>query len=387
MTNTNEFFKEKKSWSVFKDGILDFYLTPYLRKIVSTKKPVTIIDCFAGKGKFDDGDFGSPLIILNRIGDIKREVRSAAIKLICIEKKYFEDLSVNLSGHAEVSIVGGSFEEKINPTLSAVPQSNNLFLYIDPYGVKSLDFNIFKILKERKYNSLEVLINLNTFGFLREGCRLIKCDPQFEDENIDLDYETDATDDATTWNRIAGGAYWKDIVSEKKNEKISMYEAEELFTTRYIDKLKTIFKYVISIPIKTQTKNVPKYRMIFCTNHLDGFMIMADNMHKKWIEMNNAPKDNQLLLFYFTPRVKVDIDKFINASIPKNTKVLFKDVLISVVDNFGIIKSVAEYTDCIKTIIKAQGISAEWVPPRTPTGRIPSSYNYKEYDIFLTRKS
>ncbi len=55
---TKNFFKEKKDWSIFKDKILDYYLTPYIAKIVRTGKPLIIFDCFAGKGKFDNGEKG-----------------------------------------------------------------------------------------------------------------------------------------------------------------------------------------------------------------------------------------------------------------------------------------------------------------------------------------
>ena len=32
MSNTNEFFTEKKPWSVYKDRLLGMYLKPYFKK-------------------------------------------------------------------------------------------------------------------------------------------------------------------------------------------------------------------------------------------------------------------------------------------------------------------------------------------------------------------
>ena len=66
MKNQN-FFENKKAWSRFKDTILNNYLEPFIYKISQTNKSLTIIDCFAGKGKFDDGETGSPLIIMDKI--------------------------------------------------------------------------------------------------------------------------------------------------------------------------------------------------------------------------------------------------------------------------------------------------------------------------------
>ena len=60
----NDFFKEKKKWSITKDRILGKYLVPYFQKLMCYGRPICYVDCFAGKGKFDDGQDGSPLIAL-----------------------------------------------------------------------------------------------------------------------------------------------------------------------------------------------------------------------------------------------------------------------------------------------------------------------------------
>ena len=57
------FFEKKREWSKIKDKIVAYYLKPYAAKILQNQKPLKIIDCFAGKGKFDDGEKGSPKII------------------------------------------------------------------------------------------------------------------------------------------------------------------------------------------------------------------------------------------------------------------------------------------------------------------------------------
>ena len=62
--NNADFFKNKNEWSVIKDKLLGCYLTPYFQKVLHTGKPIFYVDCFAGKGKFEDGNDGSPLIAL-----------------------------------------------------------------------------------------------------------------------------------------------------------------------------------------------------------------------------------------------------------------------------------------------------------------------------------
>ena len=63
----HKFFVEKKSWSFIKDELLQCYLLPYFQKLMCTRCPITYVDCFAGAGRFDDGNDGSPLIALKSI--------------------------------------------------------------------------------------------------------------------------------------------------------------------------------------------------------------------------------------------------------------------------------------------------------------------------------
>src|SRR5438046_1653581 len=60
---THNFFGVKRPWSKYKDFILSYYLDPYIPKVATLKKPILIVDCFAGCGQFGDGEPGSPLII------------------------------------------------------------------------------------------------------------------------------------------------------------------------------------------------------------------------------------------------------------------------------------------------------------------------------------
>ena len=45
----DDFFKEKKSWSMVKDELLKCYLKPYFQKILHTHHTIVYVDCFAGK--------------------------------------------------------------------------------------------------------------------------------------------------------------------------------------------------------------------------------------------------------------------------------------------------------------------------------------------------
>ena len=88
----SDFFKIKNNWSVIKDRLLGCYLTPYFQKILKTRRPTYYIDCFAGKGKFEDGSDGSPLIALKIQNDCLN--RSTEQKKYGAIKNCFIDLRV-----------------------------------------------------------------------------------------------------------------------------------------------------------------------------------------------------------------------------------------------------------------------------------------------------
>jgi len=176
--DNKDFFKSKNSWSEIKDRLLGCYLPPYFQKMLMSHRPIYYVDCFAGQGKFDDGKPGSPIIALQArdacLG--KTTLRSSRGKIdVCfIELNHAQQLSKNIAefgnryGHP--SIVPGKYEEKIEELLSA-RRGSNVFLYIDPYGIRALDCGLYEKFNKYGFHSLEILINFNTFGFFRDACR------------------------------------------------------------------------------------------------------------------------------------------------------------------------------------------------------------------------
>ena len=77
MSSNKKFFEHKRPWSRVKDELLRCYLSPYLNKIITTNNPTLYIDCFAGKGKFDDGEDGSPITALNCVRDSIERYKNA----------------------------------------------------------------------------------------------------------------------------------------------------------------------------------------------------------------------------------------------------------------------------------------------------------------------
>lgn len=247
---------------------------------------------------FDDGQFGSPLFIAQAIQNfIKQSKFEVEIEGVFIEKKYFKGLKKNLHSCAECKLVDNDYENWATKFVKENRgQRRNLLLYIDPYGIKHLPFHHFKEICLLILYSIELFLNFNSFGFLREGCRLLDLRDFECDDDSDV-YEQDEANSVSRMNAIANGSYWQMILKDYSNGTISMYETEKIFSEAYINKIKTLFNYVVNIPIKVKQSHLPKYRLIFGTNSEDGLLLVADRMSRTWKNFVSREQKGQGVLF------------------------------------------------------------------------------------------
>jgi len=384
MVSNNNFFDEKKSWSKYKDNILDYYLSPYIPKIQSLTNPTIIIDCFAGAGKFKDGAIGSPLIISSKIQDfISLKPINNKINLLCIENSYYDELKENLKDFKFATVINDNFENCIN-LIKEKTVINNIFLYIDPFGPKTLNFNNLKNIKDSSKKSIELLMNFNSKGFIREGCRIkkIDCTDLINDTEI---YSIQHSEE--NWNNIANGNYWQVILEDTINKKISFIEAEDIFINEYTKKLRTIFKYVFNIPIYKNLSHCPEYRLFFATDNKHGFKLMVDTMNKFWNDISN--KDSQLFDYFF-PNLDMykdlpDIKDFIIMHLNKSTDYIFlEDFIYELVKKYSIHYAIKDYIDKFKEIENSLNIIRE--PKITPTGKLSRSWDFTKNKIKIKLK-
>lgn len=135
--NNSDFFEKKNPWSEIKDQLLGGYLVPYFSKIMCTRKNTIYVDGFAGKGMFNDGKPGSPIIALEIIKEsLEKSQFDNSINSYFVELNYAKELGKNISEYKNKTIISGKYEDNIEKILQG-KQQHNVFLYIDPYGIKS----------------------------------------------------------------------------------------------------------------------------------------------------------------------------------------------------------------------------------------------------------
>ena len=161
----------------------------------------------------------------------------------------------------------------------------------------------------------------------------------------------------------------------------------------YILKLKEIYKYVINIPIKEKSSHLPKYRLVYGTNHHDGIKLMIDEMNRAWGIIIENSKENIFDLFeepsYYTSlhyNLEEEILRFTEKEIH------IKELLLKLIDIFGITYRYSEYTDELDRLSKVpvglfdnfeQRISIER-KYKTKTGKEALDWNW-DNEIYIKR--
>lgn len=384
MANTKEFFKTKKAWSVYKDELLCSYIQPYFNKVMSTGVPIVYIDGFAGKGKFDDGTKGSPLLVKEKLYQAKSISNFATpISAYFVEYEYADELKSNLCDDS-LHVVQGDYRVKVKEILDN-NQKKNIFLYVDPYGIKYLDFGIFANLDTTKYKSVELLLNLNSFGFLREACRLLKVNVDTDDVMPDFAVSAnDIKNDIQNMNLIAHGTYWQDIVEDYRQGKLDIFQAEERFLAKYMKELGKTFSYVCKIPIRFSKSKLAKYQMIFATNHKHGVFLMADKM----IECNNRMETDinkgQQSIFDYECTLDKCTDAMLEEIPSKLTDV--KDLYLGFYQNKGFLYLTKDMNSALKQLESEGKIEIIREPQYTPQGRLSKSMDFLKNKIKVRRK-
>lgn len=381
----DDFFAEKKPWSKVKDELLGCYFQPYVQKILYTYKPLVYVDCFAGKGKFDDGNPGSPIIALNIIDDCLSKTtisQKPKIEKFFIDLNYASELQENLKSYNDVTIISGRYEDKIDEILEN-KKDYNVFLYIDPYGIKALDCLKFDKLANNRFKSIELLINMNSFGFLREACRVQGIQFKTDDNFADLiEYEPsifEVTNNSLQvskekLNNIARGDYWIEIIEKYKNHQLSGYEAEELFSEQYCKRLRRSYPYVLNMPIRLQQGQHTKYRMIHATKHKDGCLLMVDNICNRWELLRDMQNSGQFTFFKENINNEIlnirELENKIISHISKYNDFISLDEAVAnfFVDN-GVICSRKNVTNILSKLEKSERIKILRTPNTTKNGK------------------
>jgi three-Cys-motif partner protein len=305
----DEFFRAKRSWSNVKDKIVGDYIDCYLKTVHNLQRPILLVDGFSGPGIFGDGTLGSPLIICNSIRE--RSKGSSAMSCLFADSRpgHRQALEKNLQEHIKAGVSEAPLLDCSKALTRALEIGNKstIFFYLDPYGIKDLEFDTVRQIYERNKNqSTEVLINFNFRTFMRMSGNWNYRDTASEVSKKVKEGKTE------TVNKVMGGDYWQGIITDPSLSKI---EREDAVINAYLNRVRAYFAFAYAIPVKERNeedKGIPDdelahYHLIFGTRSPRAVTYMNDVALNALEPYLRQFKEG--LLFDFTPERYMSVDE------------------------------------------------------------------------------
>jgi len=279
LPGSQEFFTSKRAAAVLKHAILSGYLVPFASKTgsMSTGNRVVIVDGYAGAGRYDDGQPGSPSLIATAARSLKG--RSVECLFIERDRPTYERLRQVLTeedagGSVSWRAIHGTVEEHLQDLLnraSGVP----LLLFLDPFGLglpSSVIVDIFNGRPVDQYApATEVLFRFDAGAIRRiRGVLHRQADYPARDKTLE------------SLDQAAGGTWWRD----EDDPSLSNQQYTEWFIDRLLERLcKQTGCAGWSAEVKQRENLQPVYYLLFLTRHRDGMQVFGEALslaQEKW---------------------------------------------------------------------------------------------------------
>lgn len=168
MNQAEEFFSDLKEWSTRKLSIIKKYVDGFSKILGSKHKEIFYVDGFAGRGVYDNGEKGSPVLAAEAAQSFQQSSKPFTLRCINVEQDH--DNFVNLSVETKrfgylVENIDGSFEENIDIILSKISGKPAVF-FIDDFGIKGTDWDAVEKVIARK-DSTDLWIRFDYKTILR----------------------------------------------------------------------------------------------------------------------------------------------------------------------------------------------------------------------------
>jgi len=334
--SNEEFFATKKAAAVFKHGILSRYPVVFAAKAGMNVQNhrVTFLDGYAGRGRYDDGQSGSPLLLVESAKQVEafRNVRAIFVER---DDDNFANLKQVLDERGSVNkpLLFHASLDACLPEILTLVGDDALFAFLDPFG-PALDFALLRsgLLGRPPHPPTEVLLHFSVLSVARMGGALRRARANGV-PLIGSDLKS-----AQRLSRFLGGDWWEEhfaAVSDESDQgratRAAMTVADR-YRTMVADR--TGFMSV-SMPVRPRPDLLPKYILVLFTRHAEGVWCFADALgkatrewHAAWMaevwSRDSAPR--QPTLFDLEPEV-FDPDRYERDSKPAWVKTIAGNIL------------------------------------------------------------
>lgn len=262
-----------------KHEVLQKYLSPWTNKLTSYNKKagqhnkIRVVDCFAGRGSYTDVEGtdpldlefvttppeypGSPQLILDRLTERSDQYDEAECVFIESNPNNYRTLddtiqeTTGYSNRISVTCKNAKFQDKVLDLVESTDGNDcPTFFFIDPFGFKSLDYDIITELGSTP--QFEFLITFMS---------------------RDMNRFLESQDHKTALNGVFGKTDWRDEIEEY--DLTNWEPLVDYYTNRLEENGPSeTFEYMITEPGTTQTI----YYLVFGTNSSNGLKTMREVM-------------------------------------------------------------------------------------------------------------
>ncbi|TCC18679.1 three-Cys-motif partner protein TcmP [Kribbella sindirgiensis] len=262
------FFVSKQAAAVFKHKLLKVYFPKFAGKAGSNEpdRRLVYVDTHAGRGSYDDGTPGSPLLIAQNVaGMTQRQIDCLFVEARRSNHQHLKALlEREMPPTAVWDALHGAASEHLNHALSFAADSP-LFMFIDPYGLGPTFPEVTRILNRprRGFGSkTEVLLNFISGAFARAGgyLRMNTLTPQRLKTLEHLD-------------EVLNGPWWRDAYLSVDVPSAAVKQIAAEYARRVGNA--TGCRSTL-IPVKNRAHHVPLYWLVHFTKHQDGVWWMRE---------------------------------------------------------------------------------------------------------------
>jgi three-Cys-motif partner protein len=289
VSSNEDFFVERKAAAVFKHAILSRYPVVFASKagVGVRGHRVTFLDGYAGRGRYENGEPGSPLLLVESAEKVEafRTVRGMFVER---DPDNFANLSQVLDqrcGANKPLLYPKSLDECL-PEILRLTRDEALFAFLDPFG-PALDFDLLcsGLLGRPQRPPTEVLLHFSVLSVARLGgaLRAARAD---REELAESDLKS-----AQRLDRFLGGPWWREHFAAVADERDEGRATDAAMTVadRYRDMVRARTGFMsVSMPVRPRPDLLPKYVLVLFTRHPDGVWYFADTLGKAGLEWQQA---------------------------------------------------------------------------------------------------
>jgi len=264
----SDFFDAPAPWSRYKHDILGKYLHTWSSKLQYRNKDLVFVDACAGRGTYDDGSPGSPVLAAG-LNDELLAKHHARLTVVACEKDpaAAKALALELEPWASrtppLAIIHPRPFEEVLDAIVAVTRDRPTFFFIDPYGIKSLKRERLRpLLEDRGREPTEVLMRVDSRALER-----ISGWWRRKERN-----ERGQKTAESCRELLADLGIGEEVVKEAAGTN----QRGARLLRAYLEDLHARFRFVRTIPIRSRYDGAVKYHLVHATDHADGLILSND---------------------------------------------------------------------------------------------------------------